>query len=426
MQKGFQAAGDLDVALGIKSPETAAQRAKSYAEFVVPQNTAALIGQVATIASAPLGIPARIALGATGAGLGAAAEGESLPRQGLEAVVGGVANTVGEAVGPVASGIVRGLSGAKQRIADATAKRVGQVADDLTTPHPDIVQYQSGRAMVGPQNSAELRDWAGQRAMQQASVDQGQTMETVDRLLAQTGQGARTGAARPTIRVQGQDMSVQEANDLLTRTGATAFHSLPSDRVAVEAQLEARQLYGAIRREMSEQIGLQNKLAGAIWEKGQSAYEAAVGMKDLLRRPGAFNPNRDRLVGGQGTFAEGAQEALRGEGGFSRWFSAIPRMLVPGGGSRYAANPSTQVNAGSLQAYLQSPEGLEYGVSKFGQEGYDQLLKALLPGRVPYQLSASQQGLVDVLMQDITRTFGMNPMDRRQQREPIAAPLTQP
>jgi len=239
VQKPFDLAGDLDVYLGIKTPEDAKSRAESYAKALVPQTgsqlgadvglTLAGVGPLAKVARAAragqaasrvIPVAARVGGAALGGAGGAALAGEDPVAGG---VLGGAGALVGEGMGaavkagPQVVKRVAGRLGEKTGLVTESAESAARKAFNAAEKAKGTVAQQMVQGTQASQEAARVGQAMGS-VLQQAGVP-GMTTKTQQELyeLARTGKGkdaldAMFGKAKTVIekRLGGKKLYIPE------------------------------------------------------------------------------------------------------------------------------------------------------------------------------------------------------------------------
>ena len=387
--------------LGILTPPTEEDRRRGrfVAEAVVPQTPTDAAIAVGTLGAGGLAARAalspakaavaRIAGGTAGGGAGAAAEGKDW-EEGLKQ--GLIATTAGEVVGAAGRKLETSIPGGRDRVANRQAAAVGE---EIRRQSPGLYEGGvpgAGGVYGGTHTSSErLYDLAagpGKRGMQAAKQ---RGMTEVENIIG----GPQTQIHFTTLG--GRNMTLQEANDELSVIGQRAFSKLPSERTV--DGIDQRQLYGALREEIGQQLEGINPLANRIWQNAQQEYHAGVGLLKGLRRQRAFTVDTDQLARGRGGIGDAASSLLRSEGGTPAAISLIPRTVAPDIGTLRASGQNVKFNAGDLQRWAGQPRVREDLVQRLGDDGYKRFLRALYSEG--QGVSAPAQAFVNAVVNNI-------------------------
>lgn len=439
-RRGFEAAGALDVASGIKTPEQAAERAEMYSEFVIPQ-TGIEAGALAGTIAAPVLLPARAAaklgpkmapilsrilFGAGGGELGGEVTGET---PGKGALIGGGTNVAGEVASTAGSKLLRSLPWMKGLINRMDAKRIGNAVGDISPPLSGAKK---------PMDFQELIEERGLPALGTAKED---VLRRVEGMLPGR-QGPPWTADLPpgSIRMPSlgtrelpfdaskpAGMSLREANAELSKIGDMLHGDIPLDPRFKDRDL--KKLYGELTQEISRGLEASGgPAARAEWEAGQAAYRKGRAVYDVLRQSkvleqgsGAGNPIDDLAEHGMlnvvklqrlmmdPDVAAGLRKAL-GPGDFNKFSDAVFR------GAKRGAIDRTALGSGApFDALATIGRGQQSGAWSLPVA----LGRIFLPnvgahyvGRPPLTLPSRLQSILDVALQ---RTGGaaLDPEARR-------------
>jgi hypothetical protein len=198
----FRLAGKLDVAAGIKTPEQAESRAKTYGDFTRDFAEGALVpwSKVPGLAGTALRAGQSGVLGAAQGLLEKGDVGDALTRGGLSAVLSPAAE------GLVALGgkFLRSVAGAQGRIAADDAKRLGEAIGEISDP------------LRGAKTAADIQRLAGGEGQRRLSAAKEAIVQEIERA---------TGNRRfllPTFG-EGAELTLREANQAMTKVGQRAF-----------------------------------------------------------------------------------------------------------------------------------------------------------------------------------------------------------
>lgn len=297
----FEGAGMVDVALGVKTPEQAAERAEMYSKFIVPQ-TPIGAGAMAGTMAAPLLLPvraatvlgpkvgpvlARILGGAAGGGTGGFTTGDP----GMGALEGGGANVMGEALGTGGSKLLRSLPWIKGVINRMDAKRIGQAVGEISPP------------LAGATTPRKFQELVEERGLPALGAAKGEVVHRVEGMLPGvkgppwTVERSPGSISMPSLGTRElpfdaskpADVLLRKANDELSRIGDMLDSVIPLDPRYQNRDLKT--LYGDLYQEIAR--GLEARggpAARAAWEAGQGAYRKGRAVYDVLRRSKVLEP----------------------------------------------------------------------------------------------------------------------------------------
>jgi len=342
----------------------------------------------------PFGPLARIGGAALGAGFGAELEGQPFEEQVGEAGKTGTAVGIGEAIGAGLSKLARSLPnnplfGGKANIAAQDAAKYGSEMGENVP------------ALAGARTAEDLRLLAaGSRDVP------GSGLYKLGEMKAQAVRQIEGITGNAPFTVQGQNMTLQEANDLLSEIGARAFSRNPLDRTF--NGIDQRRLYGDVLNDIKQGLTTTDPSGVALsqFERVQALYQAGRGYLDPLKNPQAFRSYEDQIQFNTPFFqkilgsprGEASLRKKLGDAEFERLRDALLRGGAPGTTDvlpRWAGNISDPV-----AQLFRSGGGATTGLLA--------LPRTLLPnlgggyaGRAPYSLSPGGQATLNTIGLDL-------------------------
>lgn len=301
----FDLAGKLDVASGIKSPETASSRADAYSKFLVPQTPvdAAITG--ASMGAGRFVRPASKLLGgalragidtAVGAGTGALSDEGALSGSIKGLTAGALTEGVTGLVNRLRkTGVERVV--AKQQAQDAND--VGQLIDEL----PQLKGVFTGQRT--PEQLYDLTHGAG-KTLKGQEVGQG-VAKLKDAQDAAEGQitgllGPQAAAPKfPDAMTPGKFVGWDEARRSLSELGDMARKMKPQATTTIDGKSynggEVKQLYAEQQRLFQSQLNTLEPTGQAVKLFNDSRAQYAAGLKTLDMLKKAFNTSDpERIV----------------------------------------------------------------------------------------------------------------------------------
>jgi len=305
---------------------------------------------------------------------------------GQGALEGGGSALAGELIGGGLGYVARGLPGAKGRIAAQDAAAYGTEMGRQSPP------------LAGAQSVQDLRGLAQGAGKAQLGAAKERTVQDIEGLIG----GAQTPLSVPALS-RDRNLTLREANDLLSEIGARAFSRNPLDRTF--QGVDQRKLYGQIASELDAALGAAHPEAPALWQQAQADYKRGLALLRPLQQQNAYrlSPNDVQFnTPAMQRFVQNPRNAalLRNKLGDAD-YEALVNVLTRGAGQGQDILASGR--GGMLDAFRQTfGRGTNSGAA--GYLGVP--LRTLLPnigseyvGRQPYSFPPALQQILDLAVQ---------------------------